>query len=199
MNILIVTFVVLVSCFGCTLAGEKVNTPKINPLNTTTKTKCKYIEYGQHRHYKYEQYSGALDYIDGKGLRPEVAKAFLEMAEAASNQGITLSVVSGYRSYNDQEYLFEDLRMAKGQTKEERAYVSAPVGYSEHSTARVVDINDVEDRFVDTEAYRWLQNNANKYGFELSFPKGNSQNISFEPWHWRYVGKDGEFKDQFCP
>jgi LAS superfamily LD-carboxypeptidase LdcB len=42
--------------------------------------------------------------------------------------------------------------------------------------------------FESTSAYQWLARNAHNYGFELSFPQGNSQGVSFEPWHWRYVG-----------
>jgi len=43
--------------------------------------------------------------------------------------------------------------------------------------------------FENTEAYTWLQENAYKYGFVLSYPKGNGYYV-FEPWHWRFVGKD---------
>ncbi|MEN9220651.1 MAG: D-alanyl-D-alanine carboxypeptidase family protein, partial [Thermostichales cyanobacterium GMQP_bins_62] len=47
---------------------------------------------------------------------------------------------------------------------------------------------DVEVTFTRTAAWAWLNQHGARFGFELSFPEGNSQGISFEPWHWRYVG-----------
>ncbi|MFN9165469.1 MAG: D-alanyl-D-alanine carboxypeptidase family protein, partial [Pseudanabaena sp.] len=44
--------------------------------------------------------------------------------------------------------------------------------------------------FEKTPAFQWLQNNAAKYGFEMSFPPNNPQGVMYEPWHWRFVGDD---------
>jgi len=73
--------------------------------------------------------------------------------------------------------------------------VSAPPGHSEHHTGYAVDIGDgnnpstnLQESFENTAAYRWLEANASRYSFELSFPRDNLQGISYEPWHWRFVG-----------
>ncbi|MEM7758056.1 MAG: D-alanyl-D-alanine carboxypeptidase family protein, partial [Cyanobacteria bacterium P01_A01_bin.40] len=67
--------------------------------------------------------------------------------------------------------------------------------YSEHHTGYAVDIGDgnapathLETDFANTAAFRWLEQNALKYSFELSFPPDNKQGVSYEPWHWRFVG-----------
>ena len=71
----------------------------------------------------------------------------------------------------------------------------APPGHSEHHTGYALDIGeagngatDLSEQFEKTAAFAWLQKNAPYYSFELSFPKDNQQGVSYEPWHWRYVG-----------
>jgi zinc D-Ala-D-Ala carboxypeptidase len=91
--------------------------------------------------------------------------------------------------------LFFDLKAQNGEVATERADVSAPPGYSEHHTGYAVDIGDgslpatdLEVSFETTPAFKWLQKKAAHYNFELSFPKNNPQGVSYEPWHWRFVG-----------
>ena len=76
-----------------------------------------------------------------------------------------------------------------------RAQVSAPPGFSEHHTGLAIDFGDrkmpgchLEACFAMTPVGKWLLDNAHNYGFELSFPAGNDQGVTYEPWHWRYVG-----------
>ncbi len=52
-------------------------------------------------------------------------------------------------------------------------------------TAPATNLNE---NFENTKAFQWLQTNAARFGFEMSFPKDNSQGVSYEPWHWRFVG-----------
>jgi D-alanyl-D-alanine carboxypeptidase len=73
--------------------------------------------------------------------------------------------------------------------------VSAPPGFSEHSTGYAVDLGDasapgtdLSPSFQSTRAFAWLQANANRYHFTLSFPEGNRQGVNYEPWHWRFEG-----------
>ena len=87
------------------------------------------------------------------------------------------------------------MKSARNQTASERAKVSAPPGYSEHSTGLAVDLGDGDDpgtnlsqSFESTAAFRWLQDHAAAYHFTLSFPIGNIQGVSYEPWHWRFEG-----------
>ncbi|UUL82723.1 M15 family metallopeptidase [Sphingomonas qomolangmaensis] len=78
----------------------------------------------------------------------------------------------------------------------DRAWASAPPGYSEHATGYVVDFGttdrggcpDADACFAATPVGKWLIANAARYGFEMSFPAGNKQQMKWEPWHWRWVG-----------
>lgn len=79
----------------------------------------------------------------------------------------------------------------------DRAISVAPPGHSEHSTGYAIDFavrpirdgcRDAEGCMAATPAARWLVANAPRYGFEMSFPGGNRQQVKWEPWHWRWVG-----------
>lgn len=134
-------------------------------------------------------------------LRSSAAKKFLQMQQDAKRQGISLVPISGFRTVSEQEYLFFDIKAQRVQDTSTRAEVSAPPGYSEHHTGYAIDIGDAQapatnlsPSFEQTPAYQWLIKNAPKYSFELSFPKDNLQGISYEPWHWRYVGDTDSLK-----
>lgn len=128
-------------------------------------------------------------------LRSPAAKAFDELQAAAAREGVRLVPLSGFRSKKDQEALFFDVKAERNQSVTERASVSAPPGYSEHHTGYAIDIGaadqpatHLETTFEQTAAFRWLQANAKRFSFELSFPRNNLQQVSYEPWHWRFVG-----------
>ncbi|WP_052134695.1 M15 family metallopeptidase [Sphingomonas sp. 37zxx] len=78
----------------------------------------------------------------------------------------------------------------------DRAWASAPPGFSEHATGYVIDFGttdrggcpDADACFAATPVGKWLIANAARYGFEMSFPAGNQQQMKWEPWHWRWVG-----------
>lgn len=134
-------------------------------------------------------------------LRQVAATKYLALAAAARQAGVELLPISGFRSIKDQEHLFFDIKAERGQVPRERAQVSAPPGYSEHHTGYAIDIGDasrpsanLETSFDQTPAYRWLKSNAAYYSFELSFPPGNAQGVSYEPWHWRFVGDQESLK-----
>ena len=124
----------------------------------------------------------------------DMRDSLLKMREAAKYDGIFLVFLSGYRSINLQNDIFYSLKSVRNQVASERARVSAPPGYSEHSTGYAIDIGDANKRqadfeveFENTDAFRWLKKNAAKYHFKLSFDK-NNKNVDYEPWHWRYEG-----------
>src|SRR3569623_204378 len=86
-------------------------------------------------------------------------------------------------------------------TAAERAKSSGPPGYSEHATGYALDFGirplskgcgDVSDCIARTPPGRWLLQHATEFGFELSFPPGNAQGVTWEPWHWRWVGITAE-------
>jgi len=127
-------------------------------------------------------------------LDADAAQAFNVMASAAAESGISLIPISGFRTIEHQSELFAK-QVEKLGSESEAAKLSAPPGHSEHHTGYAIDIGDatrpdadIKPEFKTTDAYRWLLANASIYGFELSFPEGNQQGVSFEPWHWRYVG-----------
>ena len=120
--------------------------------------------------------------------------SLLEMRDEAKRSGISLVFLSGYRSINLQNEIFYSLKSFRNQEAAERARVSAPPGYSEHSTGFAIDIGDATQRetdfeteFQNTDAFKWLIKNAAKFHFKLSFTKDNKY-IDYEPWHWRYEG-----------
>ena len=128
-------------------------------------------------------------------MRSAAAEKFLQMQTAAKADGVILVPISAFRDAKTQEQLFFGVKEQKVQDASKRAEVSAPPGYSEHHTGYAVDIGDgnapatnLETEFAKTAAFRWLEQNALKYSFELSFPLGNKQGVSYEPWHWRFVG-----------
>lgn len=133
---------------------------------------------------------------DKSKLRKEAADALELMFADALEQGIQLSMVSGYRSYDRQAELFADEVADCGGDEEEAAKTVARPGTSEHQTGLAVDIsspnfgNQLEEEFGSTPEGIWLQENAHKYGFILRYPKECTDHtgIYYEPWHYRYVG-----------
>ncbi len=124
----------------------------------------------------------------------DMRDSLLKMREEAKKDGIYLVFLSGYRSINLQKDIFYSLKSKRNQEAAERARVSAPPGYSEHSTGFAIDIGDATQRetdfeteFENTDAFKWLIKNAAKFHFKLSFTKDNKF-IDYEPWHWRYEG-----------
>ena len=124
----------------------------------------------------------------------DMRDSLLRMREEAKKDGVYLVFLSGYRSINLQKDIFYSLKSIRNQEAAERARVSAPPGYSEHSTGFAIDIGDATQRetdfeteFENTKAFRWLKKNAAKFHFKLSFEKDNKF-IDYEPWHWRYEG-----------
>ena len=113
------------------------------------------------------------------------------MIEAALSDGIKIWVVSSYRSFNEQA----SLKGAYTKTYGSGANAfSADQGYSEHQLGTTLDfttegLGGTINGFDGTKAYTWMQENAHKYGFTLSYPKGNAFYV-YEPWHWRFVGED---------
>ena len=131
----------------------------------------------------------------GVQLHRQAAEALQALLAAAYSDGVRLSLISGFRSRETQRSVFFDVKSLRNQSAEERAKVSAPPGYSEHSTGFAVDFGDrsrpqtdLVESFESTPGFYWLQNNAHRYHFRLSFPRQNAQGLSYEPWHWRFEG-----------
>lgn len=122
------------------------------------------------------------------------AKGFIDdLMEDAKDDDINILISSGYRSFKEQTSLKGGYRVTYGAGTANS--FSAEQGYSEHQLGTAVDFVTSENsyylttNFENTKAFKWLQENAYKYGFILSYPKGNTY-YQYEPWHWRFVGKD---------
>lgn len=129
-------------------------------------------------------------------LAPAAAAAWAAMRDAAAADGVVLEVVSAFRSVDYQRGLIER-KLAAGLDIDTILQVSAAPGYSEHHTGRALDLGTpgspvLEEVFETTAAFAWLTQHAGRYGFQLSFPRGNPHGILYEPWHWAYVGIQAE-------
>ena len=126
----------------------------------------------------------------GNGLTAEFTENFNNMKAAAASEGVSIGVVSGFRTYNFQKELYEYWCDELG--KEEADVQSARPGHSEHETGLAADLNHVSTDFENTEAYSWLIKNCYRYGFILRYTKGGSDSTGYiyEPWHYRYVGTE---------
>lgn len=176
------------------IAVEKLSPLKQQPITTR-------LEYGHFRYAQADQNQMMIvgSYASGveqrfEYLNPEASQAFMKMIYTAREAGIWIIPVSGFRSIEQQEKLFKNQIKRHGSAKE-AAKISAPPGYSEHHTGFAVDLTDgrfpqqdINLAFENTDAYRWLTRHAQEFGFEMSFTPNNPQGVSFEPWHWRYVG-----------
>ena len=143
-----------------------------------------------------------------KTLQTPACDAFLEMQKAAAADGVTVWMQSGYRSVKYQTGLYErktkyytDQGYDTATATEMAAAVVNPPGYSEHNCGLAADLNSPEhtgldEGFENTTAFRWLCEHAVEYGFILRYPKGaeDKTEITYEPWHWRYVGRENAAK-----
>ena len=127
----------------------------------------------------------------GHQIKEEVLDHYLDMAYAAKKEGLTLIVTSSYRDYDFQKTLYNNYVNKNGKKDADR--FSARPRHSEHELGLALDIvtyNTTMDEFEQTEEFRWLNENAYKYGFILRYPKEKEHitGYKYEPWHYRYVG-----------
>ena len=124
------------------------------------------------------------------GVQPEAMDAFYDMQAAAASEGISLWILSSYRSYDDQEVIYNRYVAQDGRDAAD-TYSSRP-GHSDHQTGYTFDLNSLEQDFQYDPAGQWLEKNCYKYGFIIRYPKGkdSSTGYMYEPWHVRYIGVD---------
>lgn len=126
-------------------------------------------------------------------LTAKAAAAWHALCDAALADGVELEAISGFRSHAYQLGIFAR-KLARGQTVEQILAVNAAPGFSEHHSGEAIDIGTpgeppAEESFEHTAAFSWLQPHASRFGFRLSYPRDNAHGISYEPWHWRFVGQ----------
>lgn len=123
-----------------------------------------------------------------------VIEKFKQMRDDIEEEmNVHLMVNSSYRSYEDQEEIYNEFK--KVSLKYADSYAARP-GYSEHQTGLAIDITSLEhptaNEFKESEEYKWLKENCHKYGFVLRYPEGKEHitGYSTESWHFRYVGEE---------
>lgn len=114
--------------------------------------------------------------------------AWKKMQSTANEAGVELIPYSGFRSIKLQRNLIKGQLRAGKNIDDILSRLAIP-GYSEHHTGKAIDIisKDViklDESFESTDAFKWLQQNAEAFGFELSYPRNNPYGIIYEPWHW---------------
>ena len=136
----------------------------------------------------------SLNYAtNNKFLRKEAKENFEKLSSDAKKIGYSIIAVTAYRDYDYQENLFNNYVKEKGENYALKC--SAKAGHSEHQTGLSVDVmgsNNDYDQFEKSKEFDWMKNNSYKYGFILRYPKGKEYitGFKYEPWHYRYVGKD---------
>lgn len=122
------------------------------------------------------------------GLESICYTQFQALSGAAAKEGLSIWLGSGYRSYHDQEIIYDNYVKEDG--KDAADTYSARPGFSEHQTGLVIDCNTIDDAFGYTPEATWLAEHAHEYGFIIRYPQGKEEytGYKYEPWHIRYVG-----------
>lgn len=122
-------------------------------------------------------------------IHANVVPFLYRLLDAASSNGMPMEIISAYRSFNVQTALKTSYKIIYGSGANK---FSADQGYSEHQLGTTVDLTTPQlgtgfTKFETASVYKWMTDNAYKYGFILSYPKQNAY-YQFEPWHWRFIG-----------
>lgn len=170
----------------------------VTEVSTKTNSDLLLVNYknGLSKNYKPELSIPNISFAEGLEeeemyVAKEVVEPLEQLINAASEEGITLLMNSGYRAYNTQKKIYKERTKSQGQGMAE-LYVAKP-GYSEHQTGLAVDITNEYGYFVEgTEEAKWLADNCYKFGFIIRYPKEKQDitHIEYEPWHIRYVGQE---------
>ena len=132
-------------------------------------------------------------------LDARVAPFYAEMYAAAKADGCTLTPYSGYRTYARQQenfdrkvayYVSQGLSEAEATAQTQTRIL--PAGASEHNMGFAMDIVSASADFISTKEFSWLSAHAHEYGFILRYPENKTEitGVMYEPWHWRFVGKE---------
>ncbi len=130
-------------------------------------------------------------------MRVAARDALLELMEAAAEDGFDLYAVSAYRSYEGQVAAYNSNLAACGGDRACADRISAHPGHSEHQLGTTVDVSSPSagfglESFVGTEEAAWLEANAWRFGFVVSYPEGKEHitGYAYEPWHIRWIGRE---------
>ena len=128
------------------------------------------------------------------GLDSTCKAQFDKLSAAAKAEGLNIWLASGFRSYSYQKQIYWNNVNIYGQAKTDT--FSAKPGSSEHQSGLAIDVNSIDDTFINTPECNWLAEHCHEYGFIIRYPKGKQDitGYKYEPWHIRYVGTDMAYK-----
>lgn len=134
-----------------------------------------------------KQYS----YGENQMVTSDTLDAFIDMFNQAKKEDLTLIINSSYRSFKDQKEIYDKYKSQKGESYADS--IAAHAGFSEHQTGMAIDIQtygSTANTFEEFDEFKWLKDNAHKYGFILRYPKDKEYltGYAYESWHYRYVG-----------
>lgn len=141
-------------------------------------------------HFKFPEASqNELVNVNGYKVHSISAEPLRQMIRDAKHQGVSLTIGSAFRSVEHQRGIVQRKKNA-GQSTRQIYFVSSHPGFSEHHTGLAIDFTPINHGFAKTAGYRWLENNAHRYGFVKTFTAqySNATGISEESWHWKYIG-----------
>lgn len=124
------------------------------------------------------------------GTDPVAYEALQRLIKAANKAGHQMPILSGYRSYDEQVYLYNMYCERDGQAAADR--YSARPGTSEHQSGLAFDIGAIDNNYGEYPGGIWLEKHCADFGFIIRFPQGKEHitGYMYEPWHVRYVGVD---------
>ena len=140
----------------------------------------------------------SLTTVEGVQVDSRIVEPLNAMAEDSRNQGLSVFLSSGYRSYTDQYNNFLRVCANNGVSDGKDAqgfYITMPAGCSEHQTGLCCDITNInypiKDRTIEnTDLFQYMSKHCQDFGFILRYPDGKESitGVMYEPWHYRYVG-----------
>lgn len=150
----------------------------------------KYYKLSEDYNPEVEAISSQYSYA-GKYASKMIIESIQNLIDSAKDSNLKLIVSAGYRSYKDQEKIYNDYKVSNG-IREADNTVSRP-GHSDYQTGLAVDIEPYAKRIEnvsESEEYQWLLNNMHRFGFIQRFPEGkeNITGFKYSAWHLRYVG-----------
>jgi D-alanyl-D-alanine carboxypeptidase len=148
------------------------------------------------KHKLPSEYAPGLQSVAGGQMRPDAAAALSTMLDAAANAGVSMRIISSYRSYSTQVATYNKWVNLQGKAQADRS--SARPGHSEHQTGLAVDLGTPDNNcdllicFGTTAQGKWLAANSHKYGFIVRYESDteSTTGYQYEPWHMRYLGVD---------
>jgi D-alanyl-D-alanine carboxypeptidase len=172
------------------------STKEMRTLQALTKLGLPVSLLTQHRRPLHEECTDlvtiGLDMF-GREQRMErnAAAHWIAMRLAAERDGVTMAIVSAFRSFDYQQQIIAR-KLTAGLSIEQILSVSALPGFSEHHTGRTIDIGTpgcppVTEAFEQTPAFNWLAQRGHAFGFRMSYPKDNDSGMVYEPWHWFFT------------